>query len=198
MQALDSEQVNHKALVALGSNLSVDGRPPIVVLQDAVARLKDFVSAQGGGNYVLSTFYQTPAFPEGSGPDFVNAALSFDWPEGPNPLLAQLHAIEADFGRNRMMRWAARGLDLDLIGLGDLILPSVADWQAWANMTCDEAQTRAPDQLILPHPRMAERGFVLVPLCDVAPDWAHPILNKTVAELCAALPQSEVKDIKAL
>lgn len=198
MQALVSERERRKALVALGSNLSVGGRASYAVLQDAVAQLLDIVAAQGGANYAQSKFYQTPAFPEGSGPDFVNAALSFDWFDGPHPLLAHLHAIEADFGRNRAVRWAARGLDLDLIGLGDVILPNVADWREWGNMTRDEAQKRAPDQLILPHPRMAERGFVLVPLCDVAPDWRHPIMNKTVAELCAALPKSELKDIKAL
>lgn len=197
-QVFLSDAEPRKALIALGSNLPVDGQAPRVVLDRTIAQLYDYVTAKGGGDFKLSQFYQTPAFPVGSGPDFVNAAISFDWRLGPNPLLEKLHAIEADFGRSRSQRWAARGLDLDLLGLGDLVLPDPDTWQVWANLSTQEAQSRAPDQLILPHPRMAERGFVLIPLCDVAPNWYHPTLGETVAELRAKLPPEACLEIYPL
>ncbi|MGA1612577.1 MAG: 2-amino-4-hydroxy-6-hydroxymethyldihydropteridine diphosphokinase, partial [Lutimaribacter sp.] len=62
----------------------------------------------------------------------------------------------------------------------------------------DQQQQLAPDQLILPHPRMHERGFVLVPLADIAPQWRHPVLGQTVAQLCAALPQGARAELRAL
>lgn len=197
-QAFLSNAEPRKALVALGSNLPVEGQAPRVVLDRAIAQLRDYVTAQGGGDFKLSQLYRTPVFPAGSGPDFVNAAISFDWPLDPNSLLEKLHAIEADFGRSRSQRWAARGLDLDLLGLGNLVLPDPDTWQVWANLSTKEAQSRAPDQLILPHPRMAERGFVLIPLCDVAPNWCHPILGETVSQLRAKLPLEECREINPL
>ncbi len=61
----------------------------------------------------------------------------------------------------------------------------------------DQAR-QAPDQLILPHPRLQDRAFVLVPLCDVAPDWRHPVLGLTAAPLLAALPAADVAAVKPL
>lgn len=91
-----------------------------------------------------------------------------------------------------------RTLDLDLIALGSWVLPDRAGYQYWLDLPLEQQMVETPDKLILPHPRVQDRGFVLVPLCDVFPDWVHPILGKTAAELCAALPKTELEAILPL
>jgi 2-amino-4-hydroxy-6-hydroxymethyldihydropteridine diphosphokinase len=86
----------------------------------------------------------------------------------PAALLTRLHAIEARFGRVRGERNAARSLDLDLLAYGEIT-------------------SNAAGPLILPHPRMHQRAFVLAPLCDIAPAWRHPGLHRSAAQLLAAL-----------
>ncbi|MEO1638448.1 MAG: 2-amino-4-hydroxy-6-hydroxymethyldihydropteridine diphosphokinase [Pseudomonadota bacterium] len=146
----------------------------------------------------LSAFYRTPAFPEGSGPPFVNAAAAFETTLSAPELLVVLHEIEREAGRHRTQRWGVRTLDLDLIALDDLVLPDAATHAAWRNLPLAEQMKTAPHELILPHPRMAERPFVLIPLNDVAPDWRHPVLGQSVAEMVAALSEAEKAPIVRL
>ncbi len=116
----------------------------------------------------------------------------------PREILNTLHAVEADFGRQRVQRWGSRVLDLDLLAVGDEVLPDRAGFEAWRGLSLERQRQEAPDELILPHPRLHERGFVLVPLADVAPDWRHPVLGRTVAEMLAALPPEALEDIVPL
>jgi 2-amino-4-hydroxy-6-hydroxymethyldihydropteridine diphosphokinase len=109
-----------------------------------------------------------------------------------------MHAVEERFGRVRERRWGMRTLDLDLLALGDSVVPDAGTQDSWRALP-QEAQVRAvPDQLILPHPRLQDRAFVLVPLADVAPDWVHPRTGKTVAEMLAALPEADRAAVKPL
>ncbi len=147
---------------------------------------------------MVSRFFRTPAFPAGAGPDFVNAAFTVDWTGSADSLLDLLHGVEAEAGRTRTHRWEARVLDLDLLALGDQVHPDAPTQTAWRNMPLAEAATRAPEQLILPHPRLQERGFVLVPLADVAPDWRHPLTGDTVRAMLDRLPPAELQEIVAL
>ena len=74
---------------------------------------------------------------------------------------------------------------------GDLVLPDAATQARWRDLPLAEQMRRAPETLVLPHPRLHERAFVLVPLLDIAPQWRHPLLGRSVAEMVAALPRAE-------
>ena len=141
-----------------------------------------------------SSLWRSPAWPDGAGPDYVNAVVAVgagDLP--PERILATLHAMEARAGRRRGRRWASRPLDLDLLAMGDAVVPDAATQTLWREAVPDPAAAppAPPDRLILPHPRLEERAFVLLPLSEVAPGWRHPLTGRSVAEALAALPPEE-------
>lgn len=175
------------ALIALGSNAnSVWGDA-----RDTVLKAMLEIGAALGGTLTKSALYATPAFPTGAGPDFVNAAIRVHTDLDAPAIMAELHRIEADAGRERVVRWGQRTLDLDLIGLDNLVLPNVQTHQVWRDLPLAQQLNSTPDQLIVPHPRLQDRSFVLVPLGDVAPDWVHPVLGLTVAQMRDARPVVE-------
>ncbi len=181
-------------VVALGANLESKYGPPAQTHAAALCEL----GREGLKLTALSRFYRTPFFPSGKGPDFVNAVAVLAAEMGPEDALATLHRIEASFGRERRGRWQARPLDLDLLAAGGEIRPDAATVRAWMDLAPEKQAVEAPAELILPHPRLQERAFVLVPMCDVAGDWVHPILGLTARQMCAALPQADREDAKAM
>jgi len=174
--------------------MPVGNDAPLQVLQMAIAALQE------RGVQVLrqSQFFRTPAYPEGSGPNFVNAALHVLYKGSPENLMSLLHSVEADFGRVRTSRWSARGLDLDLLAADDLVLPDEARHANWRDLDEASQMVHAPQELIVPHPRLQDRSFMLVPLADIAPNWQHPILKKTSLELMLLRPQAERQSVVAL
>ena len=187
-------RIGGNSLIALGANLPSDAGPPAATLLAAVEALIGVDIRL----VVLSRLFATPCLPAGAGPDFVNAAAVLDTALPPQALLQRLHAVEARFGRRRDERWAARTLDLDLIAQGDAVLPDAATWAEWAGLPALDRMARAPDRLILPHPRLAERAFVLVPLAEVAPDWRHPVTGRSVLQMRDALPAAELAAVRPL
>lgn len=185
---------NQEIVLALGSNQAVDNAGSAEVLSMALAELE----ARGIAVVRRSQMYATPCFPAGAGPDYVNAAAVVRTDLTPADLLAVLHEVEAGLGRQRIARWAARTVDLDLIAYGQQVLPDRAGYLAWHDLALERQAQEAPAQLILPHPRMHERAFVLVPMRDVAPDWHHPVLGYSVRQMCDALPEAAVKEVRAL
>lgn len=139
----------------------------------------------------LSRFWRSPAFPAGSGPDYVNACAVISAAMTPETVLAALHRIEARLGRRREKRWESRGIDLDLLACGEAIRPDAATEALWRGLPLDAQMQRAPETLILPHPRLADRAFVLAPLAEIAPLWRHPVTGKTVGDMLAALDAAE-------
>lgn len=183
-----------KLLISLGANQFIGKNPPEVTLRNAISALsKEPVIVKS-----VSKIYQTPCFPPGAGPDFANAVCLAETRESPSQTLARLHEIEAAFHRERAKRWGERTLDLDLLAYGDRIVPNLGTWRQWADLPVDMQMTRAPEDLILPHPRIQDRAFVLVPLAEIAPDWQHPVLGKTARALCAALPAAVRAEIRAI
>lgn len=180
-----------KLLVALGSNMHSDAGSPVETLQRAINSLEE----RGAVIRAQSRFFRTPAVPVGSGPDFVNGALALNAAWSSTEAIAHLHEIEASLGRRRKARWEQRIIDLDLLAHDNVIRPSVAVLRTWMELPLEKQKVTAPGQLLLPHPRMHERAFVLVPLADVAPDWVHPITRKSVVEMRDALPDSDLEAI---
>ncbi len=181
-------------LVALGANLASAVGGPRVTLEAALAALEKRGVRVAGRSH----WYRTPAFPIGSGPDFVNGAVRLEAGLAPGEILTLLHAVERGLGRDRRKRWAPRVCDLDLLAVGGAVLPDAAAVRSWMALAPEAQAEAVPPGLILPHPRLHERGFVLRPLADVAPDWVHPLLGASVREMLAALPPGELADVVAL
>ncbi|WP_424977799.1 2-amino-4-hydroxy-6-hydroxymethyldihydropteridine diphosphokinase [Leisingera sp. S232] len=182
------------ALIALGGNLPADADAPQITLAKAIGALQS-------GDIALrsvSRFFQTPCFPAGAGPDYVNAAVSVETALSASDLLARLHDIEAQFARVRAQRWGMRTLDLDLVDFGGAVLPDAAGYARWQGLPLEQQMQEAPGQLILPHPRIQDRAFVLVPLADIAPRWCHPVLQKSVTEMLAQLPEQDIAAVTPL
>lgn len=150
------------ALIAVGSNLGDR-------LDNVRSGVAGVAALDGVELLDVSKLYETA--PVG-GPDdqgaYYNAAFVVSTTRSAVDLLQALHAIEADCERERTIRWGPRTLDLDLLVHGDLVSDDPA--------------------LEVPHPRQHERRFVLVPVCDVAPDLVHPRLGRSMRDLLADLP----------
>ena len=159
----DMMRLGISCIVSVGSNQEWQCNNSVIVLTEMINNLK----ANNVNVTSISRFYQTPAFPAGAGPDFVNAAMVIRTTLPHNELLALFHRVEHDMGRVRERRWGQRTIDIDLISYGDQVLPDAATQTHWMELPLAEQMTKAPDQPIVPHPRVQDRAFVLGPLIEV-------------------------------
>lgn len=154
-------------LVAIGANLpNPRFGTPRETCEAALAALAD----SGVKVRRRSRWYRSAPVPPSDQPWFVNGVAVLETTLKPADLLALLHRIEADFGRVRRVRNEARVIDLDLLAYDDRV-------------------SGPGETPVLPHPRLAERPFVVQPLAEIAPDWRHPRDGRTAREMLAALPQ---------
>lgn len=146
----------------------------------------------------ISSFYATPAYPEGSGPEFVNAVAMLDSDVSPAEMLEYCNLIEHEAHRERDSRWGPRTLDIDIVAADEMIVPNMETFMFWRTLPEGEQLRHTPEQLILPHPRLQDRAFVLVPMMDVAPDWRHPVWGLTTAQMLAGVPDADKRAIRRL
>lgn len=151
-------------LLGIGSNLSsLSHGHPLATCKAAV----EAINCENVAIVKCSCWYRTAPVPPSDQPWYVNGVAVLETALSPGDLLTFLQRLEHRFGRVRAVRDAPRILDLDLLAYGDLV---------------------RQEKPVLPHPRMSNRGFVLVPLGEVAPGWHHPVLGKTVEILIEELP----------
>jgi len=152
-------------LIALGSNSNGPWGTPRQAVEEALRRL------DGGGIRLkaASELLVTAPFGVTDQPDFVNAVAEVATALPPEQLLARLHDIERDAGRERTLRWGPRTLDLDLLDHDGLV--------------------RSAPPPVLPHPGIAERIFVLAPIAAIAPHWRHPVTGLSAAAMLEKLDQ---------
>jgi len=157
-------RLKHRVGVALGSNMGDRD----AALREALQRLLEWVEIEA-----VSSFYETEPVGYVDQPMFLNAVCIGTTDLSPLQLLPACKGSEAAMGRRPGPRWGPRPIDLDLLFYDDL---------------CLEDET-----LTLPHPRMAERAFVLIPLAEIAPEWVHPRLGRTAAALAAEPPGTGIR-----
>ena len=195
MQARNVRLSERIILLALGANLAgIDGSTPSKTLRLASDLLEEKLGPFAG----KSALFRTPCYPPGAGPDYVNSAISVMSDKPARDILDILHGIEAIFGRERAQRWGMRTLDIDLVAAGSEILPDRATQDRWRDLPVEAQKSATPDELILPHPRLQDRGFVLVPLAEIAADWVHPVLGLSIAQMRDALPPEHREGIARL
>jgi 2-amino-4-hydroxy-6-hydroxymethyldihydropteridine diphosphokinase len=162
--------MHNSIFVGVGANLTHERYgAPRQTLEAALAELR----YHGVQILRLSSWYRTAPVPPSDQPWYVNAVAEVVSDLPADVLLAELHAVEAEFGRRRTVPNAARPIDLDLL-----------DYRG-------EIAAGGPGRAILPHPRMTGRAFVLRPLADLAPDWRHPVTGQPIQELLAGLPADQ-------
>ena len=146
--------------IALGANLG-DRRAN---LSEALRRLEPEVHVEA-----VSALYESPPQPPAPPPAYLNAACRVTTKLEPRPLLDYLKRIERDMGRSDAARWAPRPIDLDIALYDDRVVNDA--------------------DLVIPHPRMTERAFVLRPLLDLDPELVHPVTGRRLADQLAELDE---------
>ena len=149
----------HITYLLLGSNLGNRRKYIAVAISEIETKL--------GSISKRSSLYQTASWGKHNQPDFLNQVIELKTKLNPKDLLSGILSIEAGLGRKRIEKWGSRTIDIDILLYADQIV-------------------NEPD-LSIPHPYLAFRRFCLMPLCEIAPEFIHPVLNKNIQELLLEL-----------
>jgi 2-amino-4-hydroxy-6-hydroxymethyldihydropteridine diphosphokinase len=155
--------MTHDVYLALGTNLG----DRLANLRAALRSLPPDVRPVS-----VSRIFETPPWGFTDQPAFLNMAVHARTTLGPESLLRRLKTLEVELGREPGFRWGPRLIDLDILFYDDLVLDS--------------------PPLVIPHKRLHERAFVLVPLADITPDFVHPLLGKTIRQLLADVEAGDI------
>lgn len=155
-------------LLALGANLTGPWGSP----RETLERVIEALDAADIGLIRRSSWLRTRPFGVTAQPDFVNGVIAVAGHVPPDALLARCQRIERAAGRRAARRWGARACDIDILDWNGVVRPP-------------------PDRLVLPHPGIPERAFVLAPLCEIAPRWHHPVTGLTAVQMALRLRARE-------
>ncbi len=162
------KKVKNKIFIGIGANLTPRGYSSV---QDGLNAAMNMLSGYGIEVIQCSSWYETSPVPKSNQPLFRNAVFSASCDLNPQELLYCLNDLEAKIGRIRTSRNAARVLDLDILDF---------------NSECIDLEN-----LIIPHPRMHERAFVLIPLNEINGDYIHPVMQEPILSLIERLPAEQ-------
>jgi 2-amino-4-hydroxy-6-hydroxymethyldihydropteridine diphosphokinase len=152
------------AFIGLGANLTGHWGSPM----ETLVKAQEYLMDHGLSIESKSSFWSSSPVPKSDQPLYMNAVIALKTEIQPDSLLILLNDLEKKAGRVRGSKNEARCLDLDILAYKSLIINQ--------------------NDLIIPHPRMSQRAFVLRPLQEIAPQWIHPILNKKIESLIEKLP----------
>lgn len=158
-------------LIGLGANLPT---PEYGLPRATLGAALETISAHGISIDKRAPWYKSAPVPVSDQPWYVNGVCEIVTDLSAQKVVDCLLGVEQQFGRQRSVQNAARILDLDLLVYNDLVVTG-----------------RDPSELSVPHPRMSERAFVLLPLNDIAPNWCDPVSGKTITELIKKLPENQ-------
>lgn len=163
-------------IIALGANLNGSFGSPIKTLKMCIKKLQE--------NDVIiekkSSWYQSKAFPNPLDPPFVNRCLKVLTLLKPLDFLDLISNIETELGRKRKKRWESRVCDIDILSNNQKILPNLDKFNYWYKMELYNQIVIKPKELIIPHPRIQDRDFVLIPFCEIEENWIHPVFDKKI------------------
>ena len=183
-----------KCLISCGANISGPfGKPSetlTIVLDEFEQRNLKVVNK--------SALYSSLAFPDPQEPKYLNRCLELKVDVKAAEVLTLLKQIEIRMGRRAGSRWGSRSCDLDLLSFAGQVCPNKKVFDYWYRMTLEKQIIEKPTVILLPHPRLQDRAFVLKPLMEFAAEWTHPVLNLSVREMYNSLSRADKESVKPI
>ena len=180
-----------ECLIAYGTNLP----GPFGSSSQTILKALDELQLEGFVLIKKSRQYSSAAFPDKEKPRYLNGCIKVQAKMKPLEVLDRLKIIEKKMGRLTEQRWGSRVCDLDLLSFDNELYPNLKTFNYWMTLGLQDQIIEKPLGLLLPHPRIQDRAFVLKPLVDIAPNWRHPVLDLTAEEMLDSIPGVQKEDV---